>query len=129
MDSTASKSLGPDAQFQEALERGEFLLQHCTTCNSAVFYPRLICPSCGSKTLSWHKARGTGIVYSTTTIMRSAAQGGPYNVSIVELDEGPRLMTRVEANGGEVGIDARVRAAIEIEDSRHVLVFKMEDGS
>ena len=87
---------GPDAQFAAALAQGRFQIQHCSACGQHVFYPRALCPHCGSAQLGWVIASGAAQVYSSTTVLRKAEVGGDYNVALVDLAEGPRLMSRVD---------------------------------
>jgi len=87
---------GAESNYQEYLAKGEFMIQRCDSCSKHVFYPRYLCPDCGSSKLSWIKPSGAGTVYSTTVMRRRAESGGDYNVCLVELNEGPRLMSRIE---------------------------------
>ena len=87
---------GAESIYQEYLAKGEFRIQRCDDCHIAVFYPRYLCPDCGSSKLSWIKPSGAGTVYSTTVMRRRAESGGDYNVCLVQLNEGPRLMSRIE---------------------------------
>ncbi|MFA7670139.1 MAG: OB-fold domain-containing protein [Burkholderiaceae bacterium] len=104
---------GPDAAFSAYLGQGRFMLQRCGACNRFVFFPRLLCPHCSSRELNWAEASGGATVYSTTVIRRKAQYGGDYNVVLVDLDEGPRMMSRVEGIPADaVGIGMRVRARI-----------------
>ena len=80
---------GPDQQFQHYLGTGEFRLQQCDHCDQFVFYPRVLCPHCGASELSWNPVSGAGVVYSSTVVRRREEKGGPYNVAIIELAEGP----------------------------------------
>lgn len=87
------------------------------------FYPRVIEPGTGAADLKWVEACGMGTVYSTT-VVRSRPPAEPYNVVLVELDEGPRLMSRVERidpAGVEIGM--RVRARITNDDELYFIVF------
>ena len=84
---------GPDAQYRQALLEGRFVLQHCEDCNAARFPPALVCHRCGSARLSWRASSGTGEVYATTTVRDRA---GDYNVSIIQLEQGARMMSRVD---------------------------------
>jgi uncharacterized OB-fold protein len=84
------------AAYAEHLRAGHFRIQHCEDCRRHVFYPRVICPHCASDRLRWVEPAGTGTVYSTTVVRRSDDKGGPYNVALIDLDEGVRLMSRVE---------------------------------
>ena len=89
---------GPDAQFLQALGEGRVMLQHCQDCAAVRFPPALVCRRCGSPRLDWRASPGQGTVYSTTTVRDRA---GDYNVAIVELEGGARMMSRVEGVGAE----------------------------
>jgi uncharacterized protein len=103
----------PGSAFQRFLKAGELRLQHCGGCHRQIFYPRTLCPHCGDARLEWRRAAGTGTVYSTTVVRQKPERGGDYNVAIVELDEGARLLSRVEGVPAEaVRIGMVVRAAI-----------------
>jgi len=86
---------GPEKIYQDKLAQGVFEIQRCAGCAKHVFYPRVLCPYCGSDRLEWTLPSGRGIVYSTTVVRRKEAEGGDYNVALVDLDEGPRMMSRV----------------------------------
>lgn len=76
----------------------EFLLRKCRACGKFHFYPRDFCPSCFSFDVEWVKASGRGCVYSVTICHRPAhhfEKDVPYNLVIVELEEGPRMMTNI----------------------------------
>ena len=81
--------------------------QRCQVCGEAVHYPRVLCPRCGSTRLEWEESRGEGVVYSTTTVF---TREGDYDVSLVDLDEGYRVMSTVE---GGTSIGARVRGRVD----------------
>lgn len=115
---------GPEAAYFLTLERGAFLIQKCGECDRSVFYPRTHCPSCGADRLRWIAPKGSGTVYSTTIVRRKPEHGGDYGISIIELDEGVRLMSRVEGVApGDVTIGLRVRAKITSEHQRALVVF------
>jgi uncharacterized OB-fold protein len=84
----------PLAVYQAHLDKGELAYQWSTAAKRAVFYPRLVCPYSGSTALEWRVASGLGTVYATT--VTHPAQGEPYNVALIDCDEGFRLMSRVE---------------------------------
>lgn len=86
---------GPEKIYQDKLAQGVFEIQRCTTCSKHVFYPRVLCPHCGGDQLEWKPPSGRGTVYSTTVVRRKEADGGDYNVALIDLDEGPRMMSRV----------------------------------
>ena len=98
----------PLAVYQAHLARGELAYQYSPEAARAVFYPRVICPFTGSDKLEWRVSAGLGTVYATT--VTHPPQGEPYNVSLIDCDEGFRLMSRVEDIPAEaVRIGMRVR--------------------
>src|SRR5258708_8256709 len=93
-------------------KRGELGYQICREDARAVFYPRVVAPGSGSTDLEWRVSRGLGTVYATTTVFGRDAP--PYNVALIDLDEGFRMMSRVEAvDPGAGPIGMRLRLAIE----------------
>lgn len=119
---------GPLATWRDHLAAGRFMLQKCTGCSRHIFYPRVLCPHCAGTALEWVECKGMGTVYSTTVVARRAEQGGPYNVALVDLDEGVRLMSRVDGMPPErVAIGLRVRHAIVEENGEPLLVFTPHD--
>lgn len=84
----------PLAVYQAHLERGELAYQWSPEAQKAVFYPRVICPHTGSEKLEWRVSAGLGTVYATTVV--HPRDGAPYNVALIDCDEGFRLMSRVE---------------------------------
>ena len=90
----------PDsAPFWSGLRERKLLLPYCRDCGAPHLPPGPVCPGCFSDRLEWREASGRGRV-STWTVVHKAwfpafAADVPYNVVQVELDEGPRLSTRV----------------------------------
>ncbi len=120
---------GAEAHYLAALGEGRFLIQRCGGCGKHVFFPRSICPYCWSDRLDWVEPKGTGTVYSTTTVRRKADAGGDYDVSLIELDEGVRMMSRVEGMPPtEVKIGMRVRAKVVNKDGAGLVVFEAEEA-
>ena len=113
------------SQYQAALDASNFQIQRCAACHEAIFYPRELCPHCGSERLTWEQPSGQGTVYSTTVIRRKAEAGGDYNVALVDLAEGPRMMSRVEGMApADVKIGMAVRAQVVQHNGKGLLVFK-----
>ncbi|MDP6174645.1 MAG: OB-fold domain-containing protein, partial [Rhodospirillales bacterium] len=96
-----------------------------------IFYPRALCPECGSPNLSATEASGQGSVYSTSVVRQSPKAGEDYNISVIELAEGPRLMSRVvEMDAGEVSIGMAVQAFVgEIGETPEILFRKSSGGA
>jgi len=84
----------PLAVYQSYLDRGELTYQWSPEAKRAVFFPRVICPFTGSDRLEWRVSAGLGTVYATT--VTHPREGDPYNVALIDCDEGFRLMSRVE---------------------------------
>lgn len=119
---------GVEAVYQRQLDEGRFLLQRCADCARHVFYPRELCPHCGSTALRWVEPAGSGTVHAVTTVRRKPEAGGDYNVSLVDLDEGVRMMSRVEG-GGPVSIGDRVRARVQVDGGRGIVLFDPIPGA
>ena len=90
----------PLAIYQQYLDKDELAYQWSPEANRAVFYPRVICPHTGSDRLEWRVSTGFGTVYATT--VTHSREGAPYNVALIDVDEGFRLMSRVEDIAPEV---------------------------
>lgn len=116
---------GAEARYQAALNEGRFLIQRCNDCSKHVFFPREVCPHCGSLSLAWLEPKGTGTIYSVTTVRRKPDAGGDCNVSLVDLDEGVRMMSRVDGIApGEVRIGMRVKAKVIDKAGSGLVVFE-----
>jgi hypothetical protein len=112
------------ARHQVALNEGRFLIQRCGGCSRAVYFPRELCPHCGHGELALVPPKGTGTVYAVTTVRRKPEAGGDYNVSLIDLDEGVRLMSRVEGlPSAEVRIGQRVKARVVEQGGQGLVVF------
>ena len=122
--------LSAQIHYQAELDAGRFGIQQCPSCHSHVFTPREICPHCGAGSLKWVRTPGTGTVYSHTTVSRKPEAGGNYNVSLIELDEGVRMMSRVEGvPPGQVHIGMRVKAQVIQHNGKGLVVFHPEHSA
>ena len=118
---------GPERTFFDGLRAGRFNIQQCLGCRRHVFYPRALCPGCGSRELEWVKASGGATVHSTTVVRRKSEAGGDYNIALVDLAEGPRMMSRVEGiPPDQVRIGLRVEARIRAEGESNIIIFVPE---
>jgi uncharacterized protein len=88
--------------FWEATREGRLLVQWCTACDRGVFFPRTFCPHCGAVgPLEWHQASGRATVHAAVVEHRpesagaAFAQGEPFCIALVDLEEGVRMMTNV----------------------------------
>jgi len=114
--------MGPDAQFRAYLAEGRFMIQRGVESGRAIFYPRAIEPGTGGA-LEWVEASGRGTVYSTTLVRRRPPEPS-YNVALIDLAEGPRMMSRVDGAAPEaVAIGMAVVARIVTENDLPIVVF------
>jgi uncharacterized OB-fold protein len=95
--------------FWEAAARHELVIQRCGRCRAHQFFARPFCVACGAEDVGWVPAAGLGTVYSLTTVHRQVSPDlpVPYVNALVQLDEGPRLLTRLV--GGPCAIGDRVQ--------------------
>jgi uncharacterized OB-fold protein len=115
---------GIQAAHQAHLDQGRFLIQHCGQCQRHIYFPRESCPHCGSEQVQLVAPSGLGTVHAVTTVRRKPEAGGDYNVSLVDLDEGVRLMSRI-ANlpVDAVRIGQRVLARVQLDGGAGLVVF------
>jgi len=77
----------------------KLLVQRCSACGHHQFYPRILCTECASDRVDWVEATGRGKVKSFTIVRRPVtaayADETPYVIALIELDEGPTLMSNV----------------------------------
>ena len=114
----------PETQdYWDGLKQHTLMLQRCKVCQRAYFYPRPFCPQldCHSRQVERFQASGMGTLYSYvihTRPMPGFEDDVPYVIAVVELDEGPRLMTNmVDVAGDDVTAKAaalQVGAAVEV---------------
>lgn len=112
-----------ESEFQGFLEQGRFMLQRSRSSGEHVFYPRVAAPRTGARDLEWVEASGMGTV-NATTVVRKREPEADYNVALIDLQEGPRIMSRVEGIAPDaVRIGMRVRARIADDGGKSLLVF------
>jgi uncharacterized OB-fold protein len=106
------------APYWRALHAGKLLIQKCTDCGDFQLYPRDRCLACRGP-VTFVEASGRGTIYSFTVIRQNYARPFrdwiPYVVALVELEEGPRLMTNViDCDPDAVQVGAAVEATFEV---------------
>jgi uncharacterized OB-fold protein len=117
------------APFWEGARRNRLLIQRCRSCGRHQFYPRPFCIRCNAGQMDWVEAKGTGAVYSMSTVHVPPSPDfeAPYVVAIVELDEGPKLMTNIV--NGVCGIGDPVRVVWRARDGTPPLPMFEPAGS
>ena len=100
----------------DAAAKGTLLVGKCNDCGEHHFYPRRLCPHCFSAKTEWLPAKGTGSIYTYSTMHRGVPV--PYTIAYVTLDEGVSMMTNiVDCASDTIRIGQKVR-----------VVFKPSDG-
>jgi uncharacterized protein len=116
--------MNPEKEYFEHLAQGRFMIQKSRSTGGHVFYPRVAEPGTGATDLEWVAASGRGTVYSTTVI-RQKPPTPNYNLALIDLAEGPRMMSRVEGIAPEdVRIGMPVKAKIVHENEQALVVFE-----
>lgn len=113
--------------YWDAARREELVIQFCGDCEHRPFPPRAHCPECGAGDLEWRSVAGTGTVYSFTVAHRPPhpvfAGQCPLVIAIVELTEGPRLMSNVvDCDPAEVHVGMALTATFEAVDDSDILL-------
>ncbi len=113
----------PEQEYFAHLAQGRFMLQRSRSSGAFFFYPRVAAPVTGARDLEWVAASGRGTIYAVT-IMRPKPPQAAYNVVLVDLEEGPRMMSRVEGVAPDaVRIGMAVQARIATQDDKPLVVF------
>jgi uncharacterized OB-fold protein len=124
--------VSPLAAYLEHLRRGELGYQVSPSTGQVVFYPRVIAPGTGAADLEWRVSAGLGTVHATTVVHPAGAAGGaPYNVCLVDVDEGFRMMSRVEdvpPRDVKIGMRVRFRVFAAEGDEDPYPVFVPAEG-
>jgi uncharacterized OB-fold protein len=119
MSATQRKIPAPPANpetkaFWEAASQGKLLIKRCTSCGQSHYYPRALCPFCGSDATEWQPVSGAGTIYSYSVMRRAEV---PYAIAYVTLDEGVTMMTNlVDCDFDALKIGQRVRVVFTPTD-------------
>jgi uncharacterized OB-fold protein len=116
----------PDHETQEywdAARDRRLLIKRCNSCTRAHFYPRPFCPYCWSSDVEWEEASGRATLYTYSIVRRNDLppfnERVPYVAAIVDLEEGPRMMTNVEGCDEadlHIGLPLAVDYRVETDD-------------
>jgi uncharacterized protein len=128
------KELAPEINdlnrpYWDGLANDELRFQRCLDCGNAWLPPRENCSRCLGSNLSWERSHGTGRIVSWVVYHREFhpefAARTPYNVAIVGLEEGPRLITNIIAETDDIAIDKPVRLRVEEESGIKLARFEL----
>jgi uncharacterized OB-fold protein len=116
------------AHFWQGTAQGELRLQRCRTCDRPYFPPQPFCPRCTSDDVEVFLASGHGTLHSYV-INHRAAPGftAPYVIAVVELEEGPRLLTNLVEAGADpdaLPLDLPVEVGFEPAGDMSLPVFR-----
>lgn len=115
----------PEAEWRAHLAAGRFMLQRRRGSGEYFFYPRIAAPGSGDEDVEWAAASGAGTIHAVTIVRRKPPEPD-YNVVLVDLAEGPRLMSRVvDCVNEDIRIGASVRARIDESDGETILIFTL----
>lgn len=117
------------APYWEGCAAGELRLQFCLSCKAPRFYPRTRCPHCFSDDVEWRPTSGRGHIYSFIVAHRAFhpyfAERVPYVVALIDLEEGPRMMSNVVADPAEVMVGAPVTVCFEQFGDINLPLFRL----
>jgi uncharacterized OB-fold protein len=104
--------------FWELARKGKLAIQRCADCGDHHFPPGPVCPQCLGDRLEWEVVSGNGTLLSWITFHKpywtGFAKEVPYDVCLVQLDEGPLLVSNlVGVESGQVAVGQRVRVVFE----------------
>jgi hypothetical protein len=124
-DRPLPQPITPEARpYWDGLKQGKLMLPRCGACGHAFFYPRVVCPECQSRTITWIQATGRGRLHSFGIAHQSFNKAfkvaPPYVLAMVELEEGPRLLSNL--------IDVKADpAAVKCDMPVEVVFHKLSD--
>ena len=105
----------PLGAYIEHCQKGELAYQVDGN-GKAVFFPRAVAPGTGGR-LEWRVSKGLGTVHATTVVHTKDKQ--PWNVALIDIDEGFRMMSRVEdMDPMQVKIGMRVKVRMHPGDEK-----------
>lgn len=120
----------PDADSQvywDNLRKDVLSVQRCVACGRAQLYFRAMCRHCWSRELSVETASGRGTVYSFTVVHQTGHPAlnaeTPYVLALITLDEGPRVLARIEGDPAAAAIGDRVHATFHDAGDFRLLYF------
>lgn len=118
----------PEDDYLRNLAEGRFMLQRSRATGQFFYPPRVAEPRTGSRELEWVAVSGRGVVYATTVVRKRPPEPN-HGIVLVDLEEGPRMMSRVEGlPPEEVRIGMAVQAEIIEEQGRPLVIFRRSEG-
>ena len=105
--------------FWDGAAEGKLMMQRCTDCSHVRYPIQPLCPQCLSESLTWTELSGRGAVFARVVYHQAfnKAWSGdvPYNMVVVQLDEGPRMFGNVvDAANDDVLVGDRLVVTYEV---------------
>ncbi|MFF7261993.1 Zn-ribbon domain-containing OB-fold protein [Streptomyces sp. NPDC008159] len=116
--------------YWDAAAEGRLLVRRCGACGRAHHYPREFCPHCWSEDVRWEEASGRATLYTWSVVHRNDlppfGERVPYVAAVVDLVEGPRMMTEVvECAAADLRVGMEVEAVFREAGEFRVPVFRV----
>lgn len=110
--------------FWEAAQDNRLILKVCNSCNESHYYPRTICPHCGSDSTVWVESQGLGEIYSYTVMRRGVEV--PFAMAYVRLNEGVSLLTHLtNCDFDSIQVGQKVKVVFqETQDEQKTHLFE-----
>lgn len=117
--------------FWAGCNEGKLLLQRCKSCSHVFYYARRLCPACGESDLVWEESSGYATVYSFSEVHvpfpgPEWASQLPYTILLVDLDEGPRMLSRWHDAAGVPRVGDRVKVTFPEVGGQKLPFFALE---
>lgn len=113
--------------FWDSVEEKKLTLQYCDQCHKAIFYPRAHCPHCFHDQLTWKEVSGKGNLKTWSIIHRAGhpawQERTPYAVGVVQLVEGPSMLTHLLIDPGQLSYQMEVQVQFEVIDDQTLPFF------
>lgn len=123
----------PETRFYwDGAKEGRLMLQSCIRCSEPYFPPRPFCPRCGGREVHAFEASGKGRLHSyVISHLKAPGYEPPFTIAVVELEEGPRLMTNIvdcPAETGALDLDMPLEVVFEARGEVSVPQFRPVGG-
>lgn len=137
MSNTSMSRPGPrptpvSAPFWEAVAARRLSIQSCNGCARYLFYPRQRCPHCWSADLEWREISGRGTIVSFVGAYKPGHPAfideAPYVIALVDLDEGPRMLSNIVDATPDIDLIGRdVAVCYETRDDVTLPKFRLRN--
>jgi len=122
-------AVSPLVEYKNFCKQGKLAYQFFPDSGSVIFHPRILDPKSGSDNFEWKFSKGLGTVYASTTVHRK--KDHIYNVSLIDVDEGFRMMSRIEDIESDLvkpGMRVRMRMATNEAGESYPVFIPLEEA-